>query len=233
MKSTGAFRQGARALLGILALSLGQYAAAATHAKAGPWQYMIRGNSAPLLRGWARPGLPHGWHVRHGVLSKSGPVEDLESTGTYRDFDLEWQWKIGEASNSGIFYRATHADSHIYLTGLEYQLVDDAHTQDGKSRMTAAGSVFAIYPCPAGIVHPYGHWNMSRIVVRGTHVEYWLNGRKTISYVVGSPDWQHRVAASVFAPHPHYGREPVGMIGIQGDHPGSVWIRDMRVRVLP
>lgn len=231
---TRAIGKRAPALLGAVALALAHQAIAApVPGRPGPWRYMIRGDSAPLWRGWTHPGLPPGWHVRGGVLYKSGHVEDLESTRRYRDFELEFEWKVGKASNSGIFYRATHADDPIYWTGPEYQLVDDAHTQDGKNRMTAAGSVYAMYPAPAGVVHPYDHWNSGRIVVRGNQVEYWMNGRKIVSYVLGSTDWQRRLAASKFAVHPHYGREPVGRVGIQGDHPGSVWLRDMRIRVLP
>ena len=76
-----------------LTLSLGgvDHASAASPAKGqhGAWQYLIRGNSAPLLRGWQHPGLPAGWTVHDGVLSKGGPVDDLESTGPYKDFELE------------------------------------------------------------------------------------------------------------------------------------------------
>ncbi|MGH8295968.1 MAG: 3-keto-disaccharide hydrolase, partial [Steroidobacteraceae bacterium] len=197
------------------------------------WHYLIRGNSAAGLRGWKHPGLPAGWTVRDGVLSKDGHVEDLESIRPYKDFDLELQWKVGKASNSGIFYRATHEYEEIYWTGPEYQLVDDAHTQDGKSRITASGSVYAMYPSPAGVVHPYGHWNTARIVVRGHHVEYWMNGRKIVNYSLDSPEWKKRVADSKFKVYPGYGMASEGLIGIQGDHPGSVAIRDMRIRVLP
>lgn len=197
------------------------------------WQYFIRGDSAPLLRGWTHPGLPAGWTVHHGVLSKDGHVDDLESTRKYKDFDLELQWKVGKESNSGIFYRATHQYDEIYWTGPEYQLVDDATTPDGKSRLTAAGSVYAMYPSPAGVIHSHGQWNTARIVVRGHHVEYFANGRKIVDYDLGSPDWKKRVAASKFKDYPGYGLAPEGLIGIQGNHPGSVAIRDMRIRVLP
>lgn len=219
-----------------LALSLGSANPAAAAPPAGhhgTWVYLIQGNSAPLLRGWTHPGLPAGWSVRDGVLSKSGPVDDLVSTRTYRDFDLKLEWNIGKAGNSGIFYRATHQYDEVYWTGPEYQLLDDRNTEDGRHRTTAAGSVYALYPAPAGIVHPYGHWNEARIVVRGNHVTYWMNGRRIVDYDLGSPDWKKRVAASKFAAYPGYGRAPVGLIGIQGNHPGSVRIRNMRIRVLP
>lgn len=222
-----------------LALSLGAVhgaAAASPKAHGGGWYYFLQGGSAPMLRGWTHPehpGLPAGWTLRDGVLSKSGPVDDLQSARKYRDFDLELEWNIGKEGNSGIFYRATHQYDEIYWTGPEYQLLDDQNAPDGKHRITAAGSVYAMYPAPAGVVHPYGHWNRARIVVRGTHVTYWMNGRRTVDYDFGSPDWKKRVAASKFSAYPGYGRAPEGFIGIQGNHPGSVEIRNMRIKVLP
>src|SRR6185437_11862416 len=131
----------------------------------GAWQDLILSNSAPLLRGWQHPGLPAGWTIRHGVLSKSGPVDDLQSTRRYKDFELQLEWKIGKEGNSGIFYRATHQYNEIYWTGPEYQLLDDANAPDGKNRLTAAGSVYGMYPAPAGVMHRYGDWDKARIVV--------------------------------------------------------------------
>ncbi|MDE2451138.1 MAG: DUF1080 domain-containing protein [Gammaproteobacteria bacterium] len=199
----------------------------------GGWQSVIRRDSAPLLRGWKEAGLPAGWTVQDGVLSKSGPVDDLVTTRMYKDFDLELEWNIGKEGNSGIFYRATHQYDEVYWTGPEYQLLDDRNAPDGKNQLTAAGSVYAMYPSPAGVVHPYGHWNKARIVVRGNHVTYWMNGRRIIDYDFGSPDWKKRVAASKFSAYPGYGRAPEGLIGIQGNHPGAVKIRNMRIKVLP
>lgn len=222
-----------------MALSLGAMGtAAAASAKThhGDWYYFIQGDSVPMLRGWTHPkdpGLPAGWSIHDGVLSKSGPVDDLQSARTYKDFDLRLEWKIGKEGNSGIFYRATHQYDEIYWTGPEYQLLDDQNAPDGKNPITAAGSVYAMYPAPAGIVHPYGQWNKARIVVRGTHVTYWMNGHRIVDYDFGSPDWKKRVAGSKFSAYPGYGRAPVGLIGIQGNHPGAIAIRNMRIKVLP
>jgi len=222
-----------------LVLSFGAAgAAAAASAKThdGGWQNFLTSDSAPLLRSWTHPaqaGLPAGWTIHNGVLSKSGPVDDLESTQKYTDFDLELEWKIGREGNSGVFYRATHQYDEIYWTGPEYQFLDDQNAPDGKNRITAAGSVYAMYPAPAGIVHPYGQWNKARIVVRGTHVTYWMNGHRTVDYDFGSPDWKKRVAGSKFSAYPGYGKASVGLIGIQGNHPGAIAIRNMRIKVLP
>ena len=233
-------RSQAMRILGLMGLALalmlasgGAGVATAATAHHGAWVNLIQRSSAPMLQGWTHPGLPAGWTVHDGVLSKGGPVDDLVSTRTYRDFDLELEWNIGKEGNSGIFYRATHKYDEVYWTGPEYQLLDDQNAADGKQRLTAAGSVYAMYPAPAaGFVHPYGHWNKARIVVRGSHVTYWMNGKRIVDYDLGSPDWKKRVAASKFSAYPGYGMAPEGLIGIQGNHPGAVKIRNMRIKVL-
>ena len=199
----------------------------------GPWQALLEDHSAPGWRGWKEHGLPAGWHVSGGVLSKDGAVDDLVTERNYGNFELELEWKIGKAGNSGVFYRGTREYDHIYWSAPEYQLLDDANTEDGRSRETAAGSAYALYGVPAGVVHPYDHWNKTRLIVRGSHVEHWLNGRKVVEYELGSSEWKARVAASKFVAYPHYGLASSGLIGLQGDHPGALAIRGLRVRELP
>ncbi|MBV8853562.1 MAG: DUF1080 domain-containing protein [Sinobacteraceae bacterium] len=199
---------------------------------AGAWRSLLEEQSAPAWRGWKGPGLPAGWHVAGGVLSKEGPVDDLVTNERFGDFELELDWKVGREGNSGIFYRGTPEYDHIYWSGPEYQLLDDENAPDGKNRLTAAGSAYGLYPSPAGVVHPHDHWNHSRLIVKGTHVEHWLNGRKVVEYELQSADWKQRVAASKFAKYPQYGLAATGMIGLQGDHPGVLAIRRIRVRDL-
>ena len=199
----------------------------------GPWRSLLEDHSAPAWRGWTEPGLPAGWRVDGGVLSKDGNVDDLVTNDTFTNFELELEWKIGRAGNSGIFYRGTREYDHIYWSAPEYQLLDDENTEDGKSRLTAAGADYALYSAPAGVVLPFDHWNKSRLVVKGNHVEHWLNGKKVVEYDLKSADWKSRVAASKFASYPNYGLAAAGLIGIQGDHPGALAIRGIRVREWP
>ena len=204
----------------------------AAPAGGGGWHSLLHKDSASDWRGWKEPGLPAGWHVADGVLSKNGDVDDLVSVRPYKDFEFELEWKIGKEGNSGIFYRGTREYDHIYWSAPEYQLLDDDNTEDGKSRLTAAGSDYALYPAAAGVVHPYDHWNKSRLIVKGNHVEHWLNGVKVVEYEFGSPDWKQKVAASKFSAYPHYGLASSGLIGIQGDHPGALAVRNVRIREL-
>jgi hypothetical protein len=199
----------------------------------GPWQPLLEDHSANSWRGWKEGGLPAGWHVAGGVLSKDGAVDDLVTNQNYTNFELELEWKIGKAGNSGVFYRGTREYDHVYWSAPEYQLLDDDNTEDGKNRLTAAGSDYGLYPAPAGVVHPYDQWNKTRIVVKGMHVEHWLNGQKIVEYDLGGPEWKAKVAASKFAAYPHYGLATTGLIGLQGDHPGALAIRHIRIRALP
>jgi hypothetical protein len=197
------------------------------------WHTLFNGKLLDTFRGWRSDGMPEGWHVVDGILSKEGSVDDLVTKEQFGDFELELEWKIGKAGNSGVFYRGTREYDHIYWSAPEYQLLDDANAADGRSRLTAAAAAYGLYAPPAGVVKPFGQWNKTRIVIRGNHVEHWLNGQKVVAYDLGSPEWTAKVAASKFSKYPNYGLAKSGFIGIQGDHPGSLQLRHIRIRALP
>jgi hypothetical protein len=197
------------------------------------WHTLFDGKMLDTFRGWRSEGMPEGWHVVDGTLAKEGAVDDLVTKEQFGNFELEIDWKIGKEGNSGVFYRATREYDHIYWSGPEYQLLDDANAPDGRSRLTAAGAAYGLYGPPAGVVKPFGEWNKTRIIVNGDHVEHWLNGQKVVEYDFGSPDWKAKVAASKFSKYPNYGLAKKGYIGIQGDHPGSLELRHIRIRELP
>ncbi len=208
-------------------------AAVPAKAAASGWHPLLEEQGASAWRGWKADGLPAGWHVARGVLSKNGPVDDLVTNQNFGNFELELEWKMGRGGNSGLLYRGSREYDHIYWSAPEYQLLDDANAPDGSNRLTAAAAAYALYGAPAGIVRPFDHWNRTRLVVRGAHVEHWLNGHKVVEYELWSTDWKAKVASSKFAAYPHYGLASTGLIGLQGDHPGALSIRRMRVRELP
>jgi Domain of Unknown Function (DUF1080) len=218
----------------LLALSFAATAgSAADQGESAPWRPLLKDHSAPDWRGWKTEGLPAGWHVDGGVLHKDGPVDDLVSNEKFANFELELEWKLGKEGNSGVFYRGTREYDHIYWSAPEYQLLDDANTEDGKSPLTAAGSDYGLYGVPPNVAKPFDQWNKTRLIVKGHHVEHWLNGVKVVEYDFGSEDWKKRVAASKFSKYPNYGLADAGLIGIQGDHPGALEVRHIRIRVLP
>jgi hypothetical protein len=223
--------------VGVVALMASRWgisdAATKDTAGAKPWEVLFDGRITDAFRGYHSESMPEGWRVVAGALTKDGSVDELVTRKQYGNFELQLEWKIGQDGNSGVFYRPSREYDHIYWSGPEYQLLDDANTPDGRSQLTASASAYGLYGGPSGIVKPYGEWNRTRIVVRGTRVEHWLNGHKMLQYNLGSPEWKAKVAASKFANFPNYGVAPTGLIGIQGDHPGSLALRRVRVRELP
>ncbi len=196
------------------------------------WKLLFDGTSLDAWRGYRQAGVPDGWRVADGTITKDRPVEDIVSKEEFGDFDLQIEWKIGEAGNSGIFYRGTEDEEKIYWTAPEYQLLDDIKASDNKTRLTCAGAAYGLYPSPDGHLKPVGEWNVTRIVARGPHVEHWLNGFKLLEYELWSPDWEAKVAASKFKAWPKYGRMKRGHLAMQGDHRGVLSFRSIKIRPL-
>jgi 3-keto-disaccharide hydrolase len=200
--------------------------------RAAGWRLLFDGRTTDGWRGFKQTTMPAGWQVVDGALTRAAEGGDIVTTQKFRNFELSLEWKVAPGGNSGIFYRASEDDDAIYWTAPEMQVLDDARHPDGKSRLTAAGSDYGLYEAPAGIVKPAGEWNQVRIIVDGRHVEHWLNGVRMVQYELWSPDWEVRVRNSKFAPHPHYGRNTEGYVGLQ-DHGDWVAYRNIKIRVLP
>ena len=196
------------------------------------WQLLFDGHSMREWRGYKRSSVPEGWKIVDGTMTKDNVTGDIITRDQFGDFELELEWKLGPGGNSGIFYRGTEEYEYIYWSAPEYQLIDDATNADGGNRLTSAGASYGLYPAPAGILKPANEWNAARILVRGNHVEHWMNGQKLLEYELGSPAWQEKVRSSKFADWPSYGKSRQGHIGIQGDHEGPLSLRNLRIREL-
>ena len=199
-----------------------------TERQAG-WKLLFDGQTTKGWRGYQKKAAPAGWVVEDGTLTRAAEAGDLITVKQYQDFELSLEWKISEGGNSGIMYRVTEGGGATYESGPEMQVLDDARHADGRNRLTSAGSAYGLYSAPAGIVRPAGEWNAVRIVVKGRHVEHWLNGQKVVEYELESPDWEAKVTGSKFKQWPGYGRAPKGHIALQ-DHGDRVWYRSIKIR---
>lgn len=189
-------------------------------------------SSMTAWREWKRQAMPAGWRVLDGVLMKDGAVGDLQSRAQFANFELEFDWMVGEAGNAGVFYRVTEEYDKPYWTGPEYQLLDDERHPDGKDRLRSAASAYGLYDAPKDVVKPAGQWNTARIIVNRNNVQHWLNGQKVVQYELTGIEWTAKVKASKFTEFPKYGLAPRGYLAIQGDHTGSLGIRNLRIREL-
>jgi hypothetical protein len=200
--------------------------------RADGWRLLFDGRTMAGWRGFKQTTVPDGWKVVDGAITRVGSGGDIVTTQQFKNFELTIDWNVAPGGNSGIFYRASEDDEAIYWTAPEMQVLDDAGHVDGRSRLTAAGANYGLHEAPSGIVKPAGQWNQARLIVNDRHVEHWLNGVRLLQYELYSPDWEMRVQGSKFAPHPRYGRNAEGYLGIQ-DHGDRVAYRNIRIRVLP
>ena len=200
--------------------------------RAAGWRLLFDGTTTTGWRGYHMTTMPSGWQAVAGNLTRVSPAADIITVDQYASFELSIEWQISPKGNSGIMYRVTEADSDSYQTGPEMQVLDDAGQHDGLSRLTAAGAVYGLYPAPEGLVRPVGQWNQVRIEVKGDSVQHWLNGVLVAEYVLGSPDWNARVAKSKFAQWSGFGKAKKGHIALQ-DHDAWVAYRNIKIRVLP
>src|SRR5207245_6920365 len=91
------------------------------------WRALFDGKSLGAWRGYKSDKVPEGWKIVDKTLAKDGHVGDLITREEFGDFELELEWKIGHAGNSGIFYRGIEDpdfkgapnDDRIYTTGPE------------------------------------------------------------------------------------------------------------------
>jgi hypothetical protein len=198
--------------------------------KAAGWRLLFDGTT---LNGWRgfKAAAPAGWSASDGAVARTGPGGDLMTAEQFGDFELQLEWKVGPAGNSGIMFRVTSDAKLPYETGPEMQVLDNAGHKDGAVPATAAGSNYALHAPVRDVTRPVGEWNAVRLIVRGAHVEHWLNGVKLLEYELWSPDWEARVKASKFATMPGYGRAKRGHLVLQ-DHNDPVWYRNIRIRPL-
>ena len=196
------------------------------------WRLLFDGRTTAGWRGYKRQTVHDGWQVIDGELTRVGGGGDIITVDQFGDFELALEWKVGPAGNSGVFYRVTEDGEETYHTGIEMQVLDDAGHADGQSRLTSAGSLYGLYPVPPGVVRPAGQWNSARILVRGNHVEHWLNEQQVVVAELWSPDWNTRLEASKFTQWPGFARAARGHIGLQ-DHGDRVAYRNIKIRELP
>ncbi len=196
------------------------------------WVSLFDGKSFDGWRGYAQETMPSGWTIDEGAMCACdpGPGMDIVSIDTYTSFVFEVEWKVNNGSNSGIMWHVDEtAGAYPWMTGPEYQILDDDAFDDGALGVNSAASNYDVQAPWLDASTMAGDWQTARIVVAGNHIEHWLNGIKVLEYEKGSEDWKVRVAGSKWANMASYASTTSGHIAFQGDH-GIVWFKNLRIR---
>jgi Domain of Unknown Function (DUF1080) len=202
--------------------------------KAG-WKLLFDGKT---LDGWrmyqSKPA--DCWGVKNGEIyckgsnsDKSDLRADLITAEKYENFELSIEWKIAAAGNSGIMYHVTENQGASYLSGPEYQLIDDDGFPEKLEDWQKTAADYAMYPTTSRPTKPIGEFNVTKIVVNGAHREHWLNGVKVLEFEAWSDDWNERKAKGKWKDTPDYGMAKTGHICLQ-DHGSGVWFKNIKIR---
>jgi hypothetical protein len=178
------------------------------------------------------------WTVKDGTLyckgsttDKSDRRADLITTGQYENFDLSLDWKISPQGNSGIMYLVTEEFPAAYLSGPEYQVIDDVNFPEKLEDWQKTAANYAMDAAPTAKPKPVGEWNHTRIVVNNGHVEHWLNGAKVVDYQLWTDEWKQKRTTGKWKDAAGYGVSKKGHIALQ-DHGSEAWFKNIKIKEL-
>jgi hypothetical protein len=191
------------------------------------WVLLFDGTSLENFRGYKKDNVPDGWKIVDGVLTRVGGGGDIITREQYGNFELSLEYKISEGGNSGIMYRVQETDGPSYHTGPEVQIQDNVAGHDPQK----SGWLYQLYPAQVDATKPAGQWNTIRILLTPDKCEHTMNGVKYCEYVIGSDDWNAKVAASKFSKWAGFGKAARGHICLQ-DHGNEVAYRNIKIRPL-
>lgn len=200
--------------------------------KPGKFEELLANKDLSRFRGYAQPEIGSGWKMEGKTVHFDGSGGgDIVTVDEYDNFELQFDWKVSEGGNSGVMYRVSLGDSAPYMSGPEYQVLDDAGHADGKNALTSAGSLYAMYEPKEKKARKTGIWNSTKIIVDGNKITHYLNGTKIVEAEIGSADWNTKLEASKFKDWEKFAKNRSGHIAFQ-DHGDEVWFRKIRVKRL-
>lgn len=246
-------------IMALLALGGGRIMAAAApntlseQEKKDGWRLLWDGKTTDGWRSATAQEFPKkGWMIKDGelIVNSTGNAQsqaggDIITKERFSSFELTVDFKTSPGCNSGIKYFVQTGIPRISATGVkqnlgsvlgpEYQILDDARHPDakaGRDGNRTLGSLYDLIPASKDKKpNPIGQWNTARIVVKGKHVEHWVNSQKVVEYERGSQAFKDLVAKSKFNVIPGYGEWPDGHILLQ-EHGSQVSFRNIKIRVL-
>ena len=212
--------------------------------KAAGWQLLFNGAN---FNGWHcfnATGINPGWVIKDGCMVCADPQRagDIVTGDEYSWFELQLDYNIAAAGNSGILYHVTAENQNprkpTWWTGPEFQLLNNVDGPDASPRQLS-GWLYGLYKPPVDpatgqpidATKPAGQWNHVRLLVSPEKCEHDINGVKYFEYVLHSDDFNSRVAASKFASMPQFAKSDVGKIALQGDH-GAISFRNIKIRLI-
>lgn len=215
-------------------------------------------------RGYGKDTVPGKWTIDNGALKFNGTGGgeaqtkdggDLIFAYNFKNFELEFEWKVAKGSNSGVFYLAREVEAKdpksgewrmepIYISAPEAQILDNENHVDakmGKDNNRQSMSLYDMIPAVPQNSKPFGEWNKSSITVFKGTVLHNQNNQNVLEYHLWTQQWTDMLQASKFSEKAWPlafellnnvgGEKREGYIGLQ-DHDDDVWFRNIRIKIL-
>ena len=133
------------------------------------------------LTGWKINGTEK-WYVESGELvCESGPDKNygyLSTTKSYKNFELNLQFKQEANGNSGVFFRSSIEG--VKISGWQVEVAPINNHSGGVYESYGRG--WLIQPTAEGEkALKVGEWNKMKILVKDDVVTTWLNGQQMIT----------------------------------------------------
>lgn len=212
------------------------------------WITLFDGKTFDGWRGYGRTDMPTAWIVENGAIKikGSGTGEagakdggDIIFNRKFKNFELEFEYKVSKGGNSGVFYLAQEKKGQkIWKSSPEYQILDNENHRDaklGKDGNRKSASLYDLIPAVPQNAKPFGEWNTGGIMVYKGTVVHKQNGENVVEYHLWTPEWEDMISKSKFKGWTDFintgGENHEGYIGLQ-DHGDDIWFRNIRIKVL-
>ena len=150
------------------------------------WVPLFNGKN---LDGWKNYGAEK-WTVENGEILGEAVTKAYGYLGTektYKNFEMTGKFKAEGTGNSGIFYHSSLDGVDIKGVQVEVDPHPGMHTG---GLYESAGRGWLIQPSDAAEkALVVDGWNEVRAVVRGPHVQTWVNGVPAVDYTDRSPKY--------------------------------------------
>jgi hypothetical protein len=190
------------------------------------WKLLFDGKSTAGFRNYKKDEVGAGWKIVDGALTRAEKgAGDILTKDQYGAFELSLEFNISPGGNSGVMYHVRETESAPWQTGPEIQIQDNVGGHDPQK----CGWLYQFYQSEKDATKPAGEWNQLRIVISPEKCEHYMNGTKYVEYVIGSEDWNARLAKSKFSKYANFGKFDTGHICLQ-DHGNLVAYRNIKIR---
>lgn len=202
------------------------------------WQLLFDGKTTDGWHLYHIGKKPSAWIVREGVLycdpaNTEAEHGDLLTDKEYTNYEFEFEWKLSDGGNSGVFINVQEKDSipTAWASGPEYQLLDGSH-HDYEKIDKRSGCLYGFASQKNAVEPKANHeWNQSLIKQVNGKIEFYLNGVLTAEQDLTTDEWKQKVQTTGFKHFPEFGKYTSGRIALQ-DWAKGVSFRNIKIKEL-